>query len=125
MMKRQVIWIVLLLAGMILGSAGAETAIPGWRDDSPCAAEIMRMLEEIDREGAPGYAPREDRIAVFDFDGTLFGERFPTYFDHLLLMRRVLHDDSYEAPAETRAYVAALEQAELARAEAPKGDKLS
>ena len=122
-MKHHVIWIALVLAGMIVGCAGAETAIPGWRDGSPCAAEIVRLLEEIDREGSPGYVPREDRIAVFDFDGTLFGERFPTYFDHLLLMRRVLHDDSYEAPAETRAYVAALEQAELNRAEAPKGDK--
>ena len=38
-------------------------------------------------------------------------------------MRRALHDGSYEAPAETRAYVEALEEAELHRKEAPKGAK--
>ena len=122
-MKGKMMWVTLLLMGLMLLNAQAETAIPGWREGSPCAAEITRILEEIDQEGSPGYVPQEDRIAVFDFDGTLFGERFPTYFDHLLLMRRALHDGSYEAPAETRAYVEALEEAELHRKEAPKGAK--
>lgn len=122
-MRLKAFGMALLLTVMVLLTAGAETVIPGWRVDSPCAAELTQWLTEIDWQGSPAYVPPEDRIAVFDFDGTLYGERFPTYFDHLLLMHRVLHDDSYEAPAETRAYVEALEAAEMNRKEAPKGDK--
>ena len=87
-MKYKTALMALLMAMLLLPHAQAETTIPMWREDSPCAAEISRLLERIDTEGSPDHVPVGERIAVFDFDGTLFGERFPTYFDHLLLMRR-------------------------------------
>ena len=41
-----------------------------------------------------------DRIAVFDMDGTLYGELFPTYLEYYLLAWRILKDPSYEPDAE-------------------------
>ncbi len=50
---------------------------------------------------------------VFDFDGTLYGERFPTYFDTCLFLYRALHDESYTAAEDVRAYAEELEAALL------------
>ena len=33
---------------------------------------------------ADNYVPKEDRIAVFDFDGTIFQENDPIYNDYKL-----------------------------------------
>ena len=43
--------------------------------------------------------PVEDRIAVFDFDGTLFCETDPNYFDYNLLLYRVTEDPDYKDKA--------------------------
>ena len=56
-----------------------------------------------------GFIPEEDRIAVFDMDGTLYGERFPTYFNDWLFIQRALHDDSYQAPDDLKAFAQAWE----------------
>ena len=39
--------------------------------------------------------PPEDRIAVFDMDGTFLCERAPVYADYMLLLHRVQDDPSY------------------------------
>ena len=50
---------------------------------------------------------------MFDFDGTLYGERFPTYFDTCLFLHRALHDEDYTPAEDVRAYAEALETALL------------
>ena len=42
------------------------------------------------------FIPVEDRIAVFDMDGTLCGELFPEYIEYLLLEYRCLDDPEYK-----------------------------
>ncbi|MBQ5768296.1 MAG: haloacid dehalogenase-like hydrolase, partial [Clostridiales bacterium] len=49
----------------------------------------------------PDYIPVEDRIAVFDMDGTILCETDPYYFDHCLLVYRVLEDPEYKDKAST------------------------
>lgn len=41
------------------------------------------------------------------------GELFPTYFDECLLLHRLLHDESYEASPEDKAWAQAAENALL------------
>ena len=69
--------------------------------------------------------PPEKRIAVFDVDGTLLGELFPTYFDQCLMMHRYLHDDTYEATPEDKEYVQALEYALIHHEETPSSPRSS
>lgn len=45
--------------------------------------------------------PPEKRVAVFDFDGTLFCERAPTYFDWYICARHVLDNPSRFSRAQT------------------------
>ena len=43
------------------------------------------------------YVPKEDRVAVFDLDGTLFQETDPTYDDWKLYYWRVYNDSNFTA----------------------------
>ena len=108
-MKR--ILTMLLIIAMALGlNAMAEGAtIEHWRPDSPAMQSIVDFVADSVDEGSSGYIPKRDRIAVFDMDGTLYGERFPTYFNDWLYIQRALYDDGYEAPEDLRAFAQAWE----------------
>ncbi len=66
-----------------------------WNDGSESKETMMAFMADITDESSPDFIPVEDRIAVFDLDGTLFGETNPIYFDHSLLLYRVLQDPDY------------------------------
>ena len=68
-----------------------------WKDDARAKIALEDYIKEITDETAPSYIPVENRIAVFDHDGTLFCETYPVYFDHMLFMHRVLEDPDHEA----------------------------
>ena len=85
--------------------------IPFWSEDSPTIQQILSLVSSMTEETSDAYLPEEDRIAVFDFDGTLFGERFPTYFDNCLFLHRVLDDETFQAPEEIKEYAQALRTA--------------
>ncbi len=87
-------------------------SIPGWTADSPAMASIIAFVESVTDESSPDYVPPEKRIVLFDSDGTLFGERYPTYSDQCMLMYRLLHDDSnLVINEEDAAFAKALEKA--------------
>ena len=66
-----------------------------WTDDAPAKARLTEYMTAITDESSSDFIPVEDRIAVFDFDGTLFCETDPNYFDYTLLKYRVLEDPDY------------------------------
>ncbi len=70
---------------------------------------IVEFVSASVNQNSGGFIPEEDRIAVFDMDGTLYGERFPTYFNDWLFIQRALHDDSYQAPDDLKAFAQAWE----------------
>ena len=83
--------------------------IEGWAADSPAMQSIVAFVTASVDESSEHFIPKEDRIAVFDMDGTLDGERAPTYFNDWLYIQRALYDDSYEAPEELKAFARAWE----------------
>ena len=74
---------------------GDGDALSLWEDGSAPKAELVAFVSAAVKEGGEGYIPRENRIAVFDLDGTLFCETDPNYFDYTLLAYRVLEDPDY------------------------------
>lgn len=107
-MKKMML-LILALALLTLPAWAQGETIENWAADSPTMQSIVAFVSESVDESAPGYIPVEDRVAVFDMDGTLYGERFPTYFNDWLYINRALHDDSYQAPEELRAFAQAWE----------------
>jgi len=70
-----------------------------WNDDAPLKKELIAYLQTVTDETSADYIPVENRIAVFDLDGTLFCETDPNYFDHMLLLYRVTEDPDYKDKA--------------------------
>lgn len=102
----------MLVTVLSLGACGTQprkNEIDGWNADSPSMQSIVHFVEASVDEKSEGFIPKEDRIAVFDMDGTLYGERFPTYFNDWLFIQRALYDENYEAPKELKDFAQAWE----------------
>ena len=74
-------------------------ALSLWTDDAPLKAELTAYIAAVTDENSADFIPVENRIAVFDMDGTLCCETDPGYFDHKLLYHRVTEDPDYKDKA--------------------------
>ncbi len=79
------------------GTSGDPLSL--WTDGAESKEQLVSFMKAITNESGPDYIPPERRVAVFDLDGTLFGETNPIYFDHSLLIYRVLQDPDYKDKA--------------------------
>ena len=77
----------------------AKQELTLWVEGAEAKAKLIEYMDTITVEGSEDYIPPEDRIAVFDLDGTLFCETDPNYFDYTLLKYRVLEDPEYKDKA--------------------------
>ncbi|MBO4915546.1 MAG: haloacid dehalogenase-like hydrolase, partial [Oscillospiraceae bacterium] len=73
--------------------------LSSWVGDAEARNMLIEYMRVITDPNNEGYIPVEDRIAVFDLDGTLFCETDPGYFDHCLLYYRVMEDPDYKDKA--------------------------
>ena len=80
-------------------SVSVEEMMSLWTEDAQAKDELISYMDAITDESSSDYIPVEDRIAVFDLDGTLFCETDPNYFDYTLLKYRVLEDPDYKDKA--------------------------
>lgn len=96
-------------------------ALSLWTDTAKLKTELTGYMKSITEEGGKDFIPVEDRIAVFDLDGTLFCETDPVYFDYRLLYHRVTEDEDYkdnatiferETAEKIKTYMETGEQAE-------------
>ena len=82
-------------------AADTEEVFSLWNEDAPALSALTDYVEAVTEEGSESYIPVEDRIAVFDMDGTLMGELYPTYLEYYMLAWRILKDPTYEPDEET------------------------
>ncbi|MEM7304939.1 MAG: HAD family hydrolase [Pseudomonadota bacterium] len=61
--------------------------LPSW-NDGPAKQAILDFVEKVSKEGSQDFVPEEERIAVFDNDGTLWGEQ-PYYFQLAFALDRI------------------------------------
>lgn len=61
--------------------------LPSWVD-GPAKSAIVEFVTAVTTPGGPGFVPPEDRVAVFDNDGTLWCEK-PAYIQLDFLVRRL------------------------------------
>ena len=73
----------------------AKPVLSLWTEDAEARQMLIEYVETVTDESDPEYIPPVDRVAVFDLDGTLFCETDPNYFDYMLLVHRVLEDETY------------------------------
>ena len=123
----QKICVGLLVAGLALGAApGTEAASRAelaaihvekdkdfhyWNKDAQSYQALVSYVKDVTNKKSRNYIPKEDRIAVFDLDGTLLGERTPCYFEWMLYLDRALNDPSFTPAKEDREYAQQVKEA--------------
>ncbi|MBQ9008213.1 MAG: haloacid dehalogenase-like hydrolase [Clostridia bacterium] len=87
----------------VAGSAGVVLLSDYWTEGSKAAESINAYLTQVTDEASPDYIPTEDRIAVFDLDGTLMCETDPFCFEYMLFADYALNSGSATITDEIRA----------------------
>ena len=91
-----------------------------WNENAPAKLFLEEYMKDITDVNSKNFIPVENRIAVFDLDGTLFCETDPIYFDHMIFMHRVF-DDPNHTPSEFEVEVAEQVQIFIDTGEYPEG----
>ncbi len=90
-------------AGCGKPSAGAALS-EYWAADSQAAESLRNYVAKVTNENdKEGFIPLEDRIAVFDMDGTLTCETFYTYYDTMMFINYCLVDHPERVSDELKA----------------------
>ena len=55
-----------------------------WNKNSSVLKSIINYVQEVTIKNSKNYIPKEDRIALFDFDGTIYGEKGPLYIEYYM-----------------------------------------
>ncbi|MBR3961640.1 MAG: haloacid dehalogenase-like hydrolase [Clostridia bacterium] len=110
-----------ITAGLIaFGTFGAVDAMPReqiakiqvkkasdfkfWTKDAVAKQKLVEFVTDVTNKKSKNFIPVEDRLAVFDMDGTFIGESMPCYFEWMLYLERALHDPNYTPTLEDKAY---------------------
>ncbi len=73
-----------------------------WAAKSEAKAALVDYVKDVTNPRSKNFIPVEDRIAVFDVDGTLVCETAPFCFDFMMFIHRALDDPNYKAAPEDR-----------------------
>lgn len=73
-----------------------------WSEDSKTITSLKSYVEDVINPESENFIPIEDRIVVFDMDGTLYGELAPIYIDWWMYAYRVLDDPNFKADEEMK-----------------------
>ena len=74
-----------------------------WTADAPAKNALTAYISSITDPTDDAYIPPEDRIAVFDLDGTLMCETYPRCFEYMVFVDYALNNPDYTPTAEVRA----------------------
>ena len=96
-----------------------KASFSAWTEGSASLKKLVDYVEAATDKGSSSYVPPEDRIAVFDLDGTLMCETYPWCFEYMVFADYALNNPSYTAPDDVKAV--AQEILDSAWGEKPEG----
>ena len=79
-----------------------------WNDGTGARDKLIDYVNSVTKEGGADYIPPEDRIAVFDMDGTLACETFYTYYDTMMFIEYCLYDHPERVSDELKEVAASI-----------------
>ena len=100
-MKKFVLSILLVA---VVVATGCRSTLPSW-NEGEAKSQLKELVKGATCKRSPSYIPPEQRVAVFDLDGTLYSESYPVFFCFALYAHRVLEDPAYK-PTEEEVAVA-------------------
>ncbi|MBQ7488865.1 MAG: gamma-glutamyl-gamma-aminobutyrate hydrolase family protein [Clostridia bacterium] len=73
----------------------AWQTLPSWSEGAKPKTELMNYMAAITNEESDSYIPVENRIAVFDLDGTLMCETYPRCFEYMVFVDFAMNNPDY------------------------------
>ena len=74
------------VAAILLATPALADPLPSWESNNS-KTQIVEFVESVTDPDSPTYVTPAERIAVFDYDGTLWGEQ-PLYFQLINAIER-------------------------------------
>ena len=74
-----------------------------WTEGSPAMESLNEYLLAVTDSTSPDFIPVEDRVAVFDLDGTLMCETYPFCFEYMVFADYALHNEKEQITDEVKA----------------------
>lgn len=93
--KTVIISIWLIVFCIVFNSCGKKNEFESWNENCESLKVLTSYMKNVTDKKSSDFIPIEDRIAVFDLDGTLFCEKFPIYYEWLMFNHRVFEDSNY------------------------------
>lgn len=90
-------------------NVGRSANFKYWNADSQAKKKLVDYVKNVTNKDSKNFIPVEDRIAVFDMDGTFICETAPCYFEWMLYLERALHDPNYTPSKEDYEYAKMVE----------------
>lgn len=85
---------VMIVSFSSCSSSKQKADLSQWKSGG-AVNKITEYVEDVTDEKSNDFIPENDRIAVFDLDGTLIGEQYPIYFEWFMFAHRVLDDPDF------------------------------
>lgn len=108
--------LLLVIAGMIQATKGSAKTVEKkddlteyWTEGAEPAQALREYVAAVTDEESEDFIPEEDRIAVFDMDGTLTCETFYTYYDTMMFIEFCLKDHPERVSDELKAVAASIQ----------------
>lgn len=101
-----IMMMVMIISCIGMTGCGKSTAAltQYWAEDSEAAQSLRDYVKKVtNKNDADNYIPEEDRIAVFDMDGTLTCETYYTYYDTMMFINYCLVDHPEKVSDELKA----------------------
>lgn len=95
-----------------------------WEENSEPMTRLVEYVREAVDPSSKNFVPVEDRIAVFDMDGTLLSETTPYYFEWMVYLDRIYRDPSYQPTEEILKTAEIVQEAVDHRAVTPEIDAM-
>lgn len=80
----------------------SENCFSYWNDDSKVVTELKSFVENATNKNSKDFVPVDERIVVFDMDGTIFCETDPTYNEYLMVFDIILNTYDKNNPEDLR-----------------------
>ena len=90
-------------------AANGNKALSLWNDGTGAKKSLVDYVAAVTKKGGSDYIPVEDRIAVFDMDGTLACETYFTYYDTMMFIEYCLVDHPERISDELKEVAASIQ----------------
>ena len=101
-----IMMMVMIISCIGMTGCGKSTAAltQYWAEDSEAAQSLRDYVTKVtNKNDTDNFIPEEDRVAVFDMDGTLTCETYYTYYDTMMFINYCLVDHPEKVSDELKA----------------------